>query len=183
MFISKLQLFQVSFSFVHPQLLHVMLLMFITCWGYIFTGGVDYEVGPYLVDITEGNINASICINIINNDAHQTMNRAFILQINRDSLPLGIVTKDPAAAFVTILDDECKRIEIVLMYSLLFVYDLIMGLYCFDGDDKITILHICICIHENDQWPTVIFITLHVSLCMYVHAYNPFKNISIQFML
>ena len=110
-----------SFSFVYPQLLlfMLMLLMFITCWGYIFTGGVDYEAGPYIVDITKGNMNAVFCINILDNDAHQTTSRAFILQINRDSLPLGIVTKDPAAAFVTILEDECKRIEIVLMYSLL----------------------------------------------------------------
>ena len=75
--------------------------------GISYTGDVDYEDGPYEMNIKEGDMNTSICINIIDDNELEN-DEIFNLRISVFALnTLNIYPKDPYSANVTILDDEC----------------------------------------------------------------------------
>ena len=73
---------------------------------FLFTGATDYEAGPYYVNIAEGDMNASLCINITDNNKLDN-GKIFDLIINTTVLHPEIFSPDPNST-VIILDDECK---------------------------------------------------------------------------
>ena len=81
----------------------ILVLLIVLC-----TGGVDYEAGPYFIDITKGDESAEFCINIF--DDNELKNGQFFqLFINTTALPTQIIHKMPHSATVSILDDKCKQ--------------------------------------------------------------------------
>ena len=81
----------------------------------IFTGGRDYEEGPYNVTIPEGKMNATYCINITN-DEDLEMDEAFRITINENALDQDVIVMSPNEARVIILDDECKYKDCTFQY-------------------------------------------------------------------
>jgi len=73
---------------------------------YHFTGGVDYEPGPYNVTFLPGTQLRFFTINIINDKLYEG-NEIFNLSVDTSTLPRGI-GYDGVEACVTIEDDECK---------------------------------------------------------------------------
>lgn len=77
---------------------------------FLYTGGVDYEGGPYHVNINKGDMSAELCFNITSDndlEEHET----FTLRINAGSLHHEIIPMTPDQATITILDDECKHLN------------------------------------------------------------------------
>ena len=72
----------------------------------MYTGGVDYEAGPYYVNITEGDMSAEFCINITDDNELEEKDETFNLTINTDLLHPDIVIINPNKSMVIILDDE-----------------------------------------------------------------------------
>ena len=77
----------------------------------LYTGGVDYEAGPYYVNIAKGNMSAPLCINIIDNNNLEN-GKFFTLRMNTTALHPEIIPLPHASAMISILDDECKNINI-----------------------------------------------------------------------
>ena len=71
----------------------------------MFTGGSDYEAGPYNVTIPKGEMSAELCINITNDEELED-DEAFIIHINEAA---DVVLNKSVETTVTILDDECKH--------------------------------------------------------------------------
>ena len=74
----------------------------------MFSGGIDYEVGPYYVTIPKGTMSADYCINITNDEVLEH-DEVFIIHINKTALHPDVVLVEPDEATVTIMDDECKQ--------------------------------------------------------------------------
>ena len=75
-------------------------------YGDIYTGGIDFESGPYYVNITEGNLSGNHCIDIID-DKIRGIDKKFLLKINTTALPSEIITVESYnSTTVTIQDDE-----------------------------------------------------------------------------
>lgn len=84
--------------------------MLLTCflwWQYNFTGGVDYECGPYSAIFPAGKISASFHINIFDDDIVERKEE-FTLIINSSSLSNGVTVSNPGQATVTIQDEDCE---------------------------------------------------------------------------
>ena len=76
----------------------------------LYTGGEDYESGPYFVDITKGDTTAEICIGITDdNKLEMDDPETFILRINTITLHPEIIPVFPDSAIVDLHDDECKK--------------------------------------------------------------------------
>ena len=73
----------------------------------LLTGNVDYKSGPYNVKFGKGSTRAKFCI-AITDDGISEMDETFSLTIDINSLPSGLVVKDPSTVNVTIVDNECK---------------------------------------------------------------------------
>ena len=98
--------------------------------GILYTGGVDYEAGPYYVNITKGNMSAALCINIIN-DTELENGELFMLRIN--TATPEIIPKYPVEAMVTIKDDECKNPQVLYNKMIMFTFCL-ATIYRSDSD-------------------------------------------------
>ena len=73
-----------------------------------YTGGVDYEAGPYYVKVTKGDTSAEFCIKMnITDDNVLRPSLFFRLIINQTP---RIFPEKPDRANVVILDDECTYI-------------------------------------------------------------------------
>ena len=72
--------------------------------------GVDYDSGPYSIDVFVGMTSVLFSISI-NNDMTFEGNETFMLNIN-SHLPYGIFIGYPGEAIVTIVDDDSKYINI-----------------------------------------------------------------------
>ena len=75
---------------------------------WFYTGGDDYDSGPYSVTIKAGDTSAQYCIDIYN-DTVLEMDETFNIRINETALHSDIVLMEPNTAKVTIIDDECKH--------------------------------------------------------------------------
>ena len=75
--------------------------------------GVDYEEGPYHVNISRGDTKSTLCINITDNSyLAEQGDKAFSISINNQSgLHPDVIPMDPSEATVTIIDDECKHLD------------------------------------------------------------------------
>jgi len=71
------------------------------------TGGVDYESGPYRVELSKGTTSEKFCVDITDDNRLED-DEIFFLEIDSTSLPTGVIRKDPYKVNATILDDECK---------------------------------------------------------------------------
>ena len=79
-------------------------------------GGVDYESGPYYVTFHKGKITAQFCVNI-NDDRFLELNEMFGLEINSTSLPYCVAHKHLHTAYVAILDNECKYLYSMNLFT------------------------------------------------------------------
>ena len=84
-------------------------------YHHMFTGGSDYEAGPYNVTIPKGERSANYCINITN-DEELEMDEAFVIEINVNKLHPDVVLMQPMETRVTIMDDECKYKDCTCQY-------------------------------------------------------------------
>ena len=84
----------------------------------MFADGRDYEEGPYIVIINEGQMSADYCINIIN-DTELELDETFTITINNQTaVDQGVIVMDPDFARVTIMDDECKHKDCTYQYCM-----------------------------------------------------------------
>ena len=83
----------------------------------MFADGRDYEEGPYIVIIYEGQMSADYCINITN-DEELEMDETFTITINRTAVDQGVTVMDPDLARITIMDDECKHKDCTCQYCI-----------------------------------------------------------------
>ena len=83
----------------------------------LLIGNVDYESGPYNVKFEKRKTRAKFCI-MITDDEISEMDETFGLTIDSNSLPSGLVVKDPSTVTVTIVDNECKYL--CNLYSIYF---------------------------------------------------------------
>ena len=74
---------------------------------WYFTGGIDYQPGPYEVLFDAGATNASFSIIIVNDNVSER-NESFTLSIDHSSLPTYVSVADRGQPKVIILDDDCK---------------------------------------------------------------------------
>lgn len=81
----------------------------------MFIAGTDFEKGPLNVTIPKGERIADYCFDIIN-DTMLEDDKAFVLQINSNTLHSDIVLMDPEEATITIKDDECKHNNCTCQY-------------------------------------------------------------------
>ena len=81
--------------------------MVTSCHINNFTGGVDYNSGPYTVIFPAGDTNVTLNISIIDDEISEG-NEYFNLTIDSSSLPSKIGINDAAQVVVTIVDDEGK---------------------------------------------------------------------------
>ena len=70
-------------------------------------GNDDYDFGPYTVNFTTGNTNASFHITI-NDDSLLESTKTFHLFVDSSTLPNNILISDPGQASVILLDDDSK---------------------------------------------------------------------------
>ena len=73
-------------------------------------GGDDYPSGPYEVTFPAGVTSMSFNISVNDDDIYED-DENFILTINIDSLPDGIITGSPSAVIMIIRDDDSKCIH------------------------------------------------------------------------
>ena len=74
--------------------------------------GVDYEEGPYHVDISRGDTKSTLCINITDNSYLAAQgDKTFSIGFNKNALHPDVIPMDPRNATVTIIDDECKHLD------------------------------------------------------------------------
>lgn len=73
----------------------------------IFTGGLDYESGPYFVNFAKGDKSAKFYINITD-DNELEMNEEFTLRINISALYPDVSLAKPYETKVIIIDNECE---------------------------------------------------------------------------
>ena len=98
--------------------------MYVHVYTILYTGGVDYESGPYFVNLTKGDTTAEICIGITDDNILEVIMvdpEIFILRINTITLHPEIIPKPPDSAIVNIRDDECKKYRLPLY----FCFDLV----------------------------------------------------------
>ena len=73
----------------------------------IFTGGLDYILGPYIVNIPAGQTSISFDVLITDDDILESIEK-FSLSIAPESLPNLISHGNPDVATVIIVDNDCK---------------------------------------------------------------------------
>ena len=74
---------------------------------------MDYTSGPYSVTFSAGVMNAPFSISI-NDDNTLEDNENFTLTIN-SSLPTGVMVGNPGQATVTIVDNDCKLLQMICL--------------------------------------------------------------------
>ena len=84
---------------------------------HLFTGGRDYDEGPYNLTIPYGEKSAIYCIDITNDTVLED-DEAFVIKINNDTLHPDVVLMDPEETTITIMDDECKHKDCTCRYCI-----------------------------------------------------------------
>ena len=80
--------------------------MYWICIAMEYVGeGVDYNSGPYAVQLKAGMTNVPFSV-ILKDDSSKEDNETFTLSINSSSLPNGINIGDHVQTTVTILNDD-----------------------------------------------------------------------------
>ena len=79
-----------------------------------FIGGVDYDLGPYTVTFTAGIIHTSFNFSLIDDDVFENSEN-FVLTIHPSSLPNNVTVGDPGQVTVTIVDNDGKKLDMVLV--------------------------------------------------------------------
>ena len=69
-------------------------------------GNVDFDSGLHSVMFAKGDIAATFCVNITD-DEFLEVDETFSLAIDTASLPASVIHGNPYTADVTILDNEC----------------------------------------------------------------------------
>ena len=72
-------------------------------------GDYDFDSGLQSVMFTKGDIAATFCVNITDDELLE-VDETFSLAIDNASLPAGVIHRNPYTADVTILDNECTYI-------------------------------------------------------------------------
>ena len=79
------------------------------------TGGVDYDSGPYTVTFPAGVTSVPFDVPIIDDDALEKRETFYII-IVRLSLPKGISCGTTCRSRVTIINDDCKWLVVVMKH-------------------------------------------------------------------